>query len=63
MELNPGMLNKKIKCPTISKEPRRSFQAYSRHIYFQVNRWLKRCGIQTIPLALCFYAGKTELRQ
>ena len=30
------MLNKKTKCPTISKEPRRSFQAYSRHIYFQV---------------------------
>jgi hypothetical protein len=35
MESNLGMLNKKTKCPTISKEPRRSFQVYSLHVYFQ----------------------------
>ena len=34
MESNLGMLNKKTKCPTIN-ESRRSFQAYSLHMYFQ----------------------------
>ena len=38
MELNLGMINKKRKCPTISKEPQQSFQAYSLHISFQEHR-------------------------
>jgi hypothetical protein len=38
MESNLGMLHKKTKCPTPGKEAQQSFQAHSRHIYFQVNR-------------------------
>jgi hypothetical protein len=32
MEFTLGMLKKKTKCPTISKEPQQSLQAYFPHI-------------------------------
>jgi hypothetical protein len=41
-ELTLGMLKKKTKCPTISKESQQWSKVYSRRIYFQEHRWLKR---------------------